>query len=153
MLLRSLFACLFLLAGSTALANDEWTTRLDNDVRVAVTPTNQLLLGLARAPNEGTWGYLIIPIKAEQLEVLNKYRTDPLFPYIAVAVSVDKYYRNAQGHILANKLLVKADLDVRQWEGLKKGKRLVVSLPDGSEYKETLKGSNAALAEVEKYFK
>src|SRR5690606_18805236 len=110
-------------------------------------------LRLAATPNEGTWGHLVIPIQAEQLEELNKHRKDKLFPYISVAVEVDKYFRTAQGHILSDKLVIKTDLDVRQWEGLKKGQKLVVRLPDRTEYRETLRGSAAALRNLEKNYR
>lgn len=153
MFLRSLLVACLLLLGLPALAADEWTTRWDEGDLVAVTPAHGLELRLAATPNEGTWGHLIIPIRAEQLDELNKHRKDKLFPYIDVAVEVDKYYRNAQGHILANKLVIKTDLDVRQWEGLKKGKSLIVRLPDRSEFKETLRGSGAALRKVEKRYR
>ena len=153
MFLRSLLAALLLSLGMPALAAGEWTNRWDQGDLIAVTPAHQMQLRLAAVPNEGTWGHLLIPIKAEQLDELNKHRKDKLFPYIEVAVEVDKYYRTAQGHILADQLVVKTDLDVRQWEGLKKGKKLVVRLPDGSEFKEPLNGSGSALAQVEKRYR
>lgn len=153
MYLRSLIASLLLLVCLPSLAAGEWLTRWDEGDLVAVTPANKLELRLAAMPNENTWGHLIIPIRAEQLDELNKHRKDKLFPYITVAVEVDKYYRNAQGHILSDELIIKTDLDVRQWEGLKKGKRLVVRLPDGSEFKETLRGSGAALRKVEQRYR
>lgn len=153
MFLRSLFTALLLTLAAPAFAAGEWTNRWDNGDMVAVTPNYQLEIRIAQTPNEGTWGHLVIPIKAEQLDELNKHRKDKLFPYIDVAVEVDKYYRNAQGHILADELVIKTDLDVRQWEGLKKGSRLVIRLPDRTEYRETLRGSGAALRKVEKRYR
>lgn len=149
MFLRSLLAAFLLCLGMPVLAAGEWITRWDQGDLVAVTPAHKLELRLAATPNDSTWGHLLIPIKAEQLDELNKHRKDKLFPYIDVAVEVDKYYRTAQGHILADQLVVKTDLDVRQWEGLKKGKKLVVRLPDRTEFSETLRGSGAALRKVE----
>ncbi len=153
MLLRALLTLLLLLPGIPAQAAGQWTNHLNNGDLVAVTPAYSLELRLAKTPNEATWGHLVIPIKAEQLDALNKHRKDKLFPYIDVAVEVDKYYRTAQGHILTDELYIKTDLDVRQWEGLKKGNRLVVRLPDGTEYRETLRGSGAALRKVEKRYR
>lgn len=152
MYLRALSAFLWLLITAPALADGTWTNRWDAGDLMAVTPVHQMQLRLATMPNEGTWGHLLIPVKADQLDELNKHRKDKLFPYIEVAVEVDKYYRTALGHTLADKRVVKTDLDVRQWEGLKKGRQLVVRLPDGTEYKEPLTGSRAALAEVEKRY-
>ena len=151
--LRSLAVMLMVFLVSPVFAASQWITRWDNGDLVAVTPGYQLQLRLAKSPNESTWGQLVIPIKAEQLDALNKHRKDKLFPYIDVAVEVDKYYRSAQGHILSDELIIKTDLDVRQWEGLKKGNRLVVRLPDGTEFRETLRGSGAALRKVEKRYR
>lgn len=153
MTLRSLIVSLLLILAIPAWAAPEWSTRWDNGDLLAVTPSHNLQLRLAAHPNESTWGTMEIPIRAEQLEALNKHRKDKLFPYIDVAVEVDKYYRTAQGHILQSRLIIKTDLDVRQWEGLKKGSRLSVRLPDGTEFKETLRGSGAALRAVEKRYR
>lgn len=152
MLLRSLIASLLLLLALPSLAA-EWRNRTQDGERVAVTPAHGLELRLAATPNQNTWGHLLIPIQAEQLEELNKHRKDKLFPYIDVAVEVDKYYRTAQGHILTDQLIIKTDLDVRQWEGLKKGNRLIVRLPDRTEYRETLRGSANALRNIEKGYR
>ena len=153
MRIRSLVFVLAMLSGWPALAAEQWTNRWDEGDLLAITPTYHLELRLKQTPNESEWGQLDIPIKAEQLDALNKHRKDPLFPYISVDVEVDKYYRTAQGHIMTDELIVKTDLDVRQWEGLKKGHHLIVRLPDGTEFKETLRGSGAALRKVEKRYR
>lgn len=153
MILRSLLMTVLLALIPAAWADSAWSTRWDNGDLVAVTPAHGLEIRLAAHPNQSTWGTLQIPFKAEQLDELNKHRKDKLFPYIDVAVEVDKYFRTAQGHILKDQLIIKTDLDVRQWEGLKKGNRLVVRLPDGTEFKEPLRGSGKALGAVEKRYR
>lgn len=153
MILRSLLMTVLLALAPSAWAETAWSTRWDNGDLIAVTPVHALEIRLAAHPNQSTWGTLQIPFKAEQLDELNKYRKDKLFPYIDVAVEVDKYFRTAQGHILKDKLIIKTDLDVRQWEGLKKGNRLVVRLPDGTEFNEPLRGSGKALGDVEKRYR
>lgn len=149
---RPLISLVFMFACVGALAAGAWTTRWDKGDLLAVTPNHQMILRMDVRPGQAVWGRLIIPIKAEQLTELNKHRKVPEFPYIEVAIEVDRYYRTAQGHIFEKELYVSSELDVRQWEGLKKGKRLIVRLPDGSEYKEPLAGSGGALQEVEKRY-
>lgn len=147
-----LFSLLLLLVSAPLLAAGAWSTRWDNGDLLAITPNHQMVLRMDLKPGQAVWGRLIIPIKAEQLTELNKHRKVPEFPYIDVAIEVDRYYRTAQGHIFDKELYVSIELDVRQWEGLKKGSRLVIRLPDGTEYKEALAGSGQALQEVEKRY-
>ncbi len=147
-----LFSLLLLLVSAPLLAAGAWSTRWDNGDLLAITPNHQMVLRMDLKPGQAVWGRLIIPIKAEQLTELNKHRKVPEFPYIDVAIEVDRYYRTAQGHIFEKELYVSTELDVRQWEGLKKGSRLVIRLPDGTEYKEALAGSGQALQEVEKRY-
>lgn len=153
MRLRPLIAVVLLLASATAIAASGWINRVENGTMMAITPNHQLILRMDLKPNQSTWGELLIPLQPEQVAELNRHRKDKLFPYIEVAIEVDRYYRTAQGHIFGNELYVKTTLDVRQWEGLKKGKRLIVRLPDGSEYKESLSGSGKALREVERHYR
>lgn len=150
--LRLLPAWCALLFSPVLLAGGVWTNRWDQGDLLAVTPDHQLIVRMDVKPSMAVWGTLIIPIKAEQIPELNKHRKVPEFPYIDVAVEVDGYYRTAQGHIYEKELYVSTDLDVRQWEGMKRGRRLIIRLPEGSEFREALNGSENALRQVEKRY-
>ncbi|MFZ5603064.1 MAG: hypothetical protein ACOY7J_11485 [Pseudomonadota bacterium] len=149
---RTLILPAFLLVSATALAAGAWTTRWEHGDLMAITPTHKMVLRMDLKPSQAVWGELLVPIKPEQVQELNKHRKVKEFPYIDVAVEVDGYYRTAQGHIFEEELYVSTELDVRQWEGLKKGTKLIIRLPDGTEYKEALTGSGSALQEVEKRY-
>lgn len=131
-------------------ASDTWSNiETANDV-IAVTPQHRFHIYLAERPMEAVWGKLDIPISEELLPELHKHRKSPNFPFINVAVEVDSYYRVMQGRIYDDDLKVEVDLDLRQWDGLKKGNRLKIGLPDGTEYEESLKGSGNALRNIER---
>ena len=117
---------------------------------MALTPKYRLHIYMVDKPTEPIWGKLDIPITNEQLPELNKHLKSPNFPFINVAIEVDKYYRVMQGRIYKDELLVSVDLDLRQWDGLKKGDQLEIMLPDGTSLKENLRGSGAALRKIER---
>ncbi|MAR92883.1 MAG: hypothetical protein SV765_16115 [Pseudomonadota bacterium] len=146
---RVWLATLLLLAG-VAQAADSWTNRKQNGDLVALTPQYQLQVKQSPRPTEMLWGVIEVPVTPEQLPELHKHRKSPNFPFINVGVEVDKYYRTAQGHIKDDELLVEVDIDRRHWDGLKQGDRLVISLPDGTVLKESLRGSGAALRSIER---
>ncbi|HVL01362.1 MAG TPA: hypothetical protein VM553_16210 [Dongiaceae bacterium] len=150
--LRSLLLPALALVSTLAVAAGTWTTRWEHGDLMAITPNHKMVLRMDLRPSQAVWGELLVPIKAEQVQALNKFRKVPEFPYIEVAVEVDGYHRSAQGHIFVDELYVSTELDVRQWEGMKKGSKLIVRLPDGTEYKEPLNGSGHALQEVEKRY-
>ncbi|MGB3621559.1 hypothetical protein FT643_00790 [Ketobacter sp. MCCC 1A13808] len=133
-----------------SLAGDSWTNAIVKGEPIAVTPKYRLHIYMAKHPTEPVWGKLDIPIKAEQLPELNNHLKSPNFPFIDVAIEVDKYYRVMQGRIYKDELIVSVDLDLRQWDGLKKGDELEIVLPGGTEFKESLRGSGTALRKIER---
>tara|TARA_Y100000589_G_scaffold287797_1_gene288800 strand:+ start:392 stop:886 length:495 start_codon:yes stop_codon:yes gene_type:complete len=128
-----------LLAASTSQAADSWTNQTINGTLMAITPTYKLQVYQLANPSESVWGRINIPISAEQLPELHKHRKSPNFPFIDVAVEVDKYYRTAQGHIHDDTKLITVEIDRRHWDGLKQGNHLIIRLPDNTELKESLK--------------
>ena len=135
---------------SNTAAADSWTNSTLNGKAIAITPNYQLHIYMEAKPTEPVWGKLDIPITSEQLPELNKHLKSPNFPFINVAIEVDKYYRVMQGRIFKDQLQVSVDLDLRQWDGLKKGDQLEIMLPDGTNLKESLRGSGAALRKIER---
>ncbi len=134
---------------SLSWAQGTWTLRNSDGVNVAITPSYQLEVRIMPRPNETVWGKIEIPIKEEQLPELHKHRKSPNFPFIDVGIEIDRYYRTAQGRIYDDRLMVSVELDLRQWEAMKKGNRLLISLPDGTEMKESLRGSLKVLRQAE----
>ena len=134
---------------SSVVAQESWILQKQKGTNIAITPKHQLQIRMMERPNEAVWGRLDIPVKAAQLPELHKHRKTPHFPFVDVAIEVDRYYRTAQGHIHDDDLMVTVELDLRQWEGLKKGNHLIIGLPDGSQLKESLKGSLGVLRKAE----
>ena len=141
--------CMMLSTANHSVASENWVLRKNNGGYIAVTPIHRLKIQMVERPNESVWGQLDIPVKPSQLPELHKHRKSPHFPFIDVAIEVDRYYRTAQGHIHDDELVITVELDLRQWEGLKKGNRLIIGLPDGTTIKESLKGSLYVLRKAE----
>jgi len=131
------------------MAAGHWTTHRDHGDLMAVAPDHHISLRLSHKSDQAVWGYLTVPITADQLASLNKYRTDPLFPFIRVTVAVDDDNRTAQAKIDQDGMVVEAELDVQHWEELKKGRHLQIRFPDGTHYDESLQGSGTALRALE----
>lgn len=149
--LKSVFISLILLVlPGLAQAADSWSNQTINGMLMAITPTYKLQVYQEARPNESVWGKINIPISEDQLPELHKHRKSPNFPFIDVAVDVDKYYRTAQGHIHDDQHVITLEIDRRQWDGLKEGSHLIIRLPDGTEMKETLRGSGSALRAIER---
>lgn len=146
----SLVLSTILLLSNPSFAAEIWTNSTKEGRPSAVTPKYQLRIYMADKPTEPVWGKLDIPITEDQVPELNKHLKSPNFPFINVAVEVDKYYRVMQGRIYKDELLVSVDLDLRQWDGMKKGDKLEIMLPDGTSLFETLRGSGAALRKIER---
>lgn len=147
---KYLMPLLLLVAAGISQAADSWTNQTVNGSLIAVTPTYKLQVYQIERPTETIWGKIAIPVTEEQLPELHKHHKSPNFPFIDVGVDVDKYYRTAQGHILDNKKMITVEIDRRHWDGLKNGSKLVITLPDGTEIKESLRGSGAALRAIER---
>ncbi len=145
-----LLIALSIFLSTLAQASDRWETRTFNDQPTAVTPHQQLQVYMPKKFNQYRWGILVIPIQEEQLPALHKHRKSPNFPFIDVGLDVDGYYVTAQGHIHDEDHLLTVELTQQQWDGLKKGSKLIVELPDGTSYSETLRGSSAALKQLER---
>ena len=146
---QTLITLLVLAFSTSSFGADKWTLKHVNGVNIAVTPMYNLEVQMLDRPQEAIWGKLEIPITPEQLPELHKHRKSPNFPFINVGIEVDRYYRTAQGHIHDDRLRVTVEVDLRQWEGMKKGNHLIISLPDGTEMKESLRGSLKVLREAE----
>lgn len=146
---QTLITLLLLAFSSSGFGADKWTLKTVNGVNIAVTPKYALEVQMLERPQEAIWGKLEIPVTEEQLPELHKHRKSPNFPFINVGIEVDRYYRTALGHIHDDRLMVTVDVDLRQWEGMKKGNLLIISLPDGTEMKESLKGSLKVLRQAE----
>ena len=149
-MLRSLIAILFVLTTPLAMAAGQWSTHWDHGDLMAIAPDHHLSLRLSHKSDQAVWGYLTVPITADQLASLNKYRTDPLFPFIRVTVAVDDDNRTAQAKIDQDSMVVQAELDVQHWEELKKGRHLQIRFPDGSHVDESLQGSGNAIRALER---
>lgn len=151
MLTRPTLMALLLLVTSTLVqASGNWTNETLDGTLMAITPLYKLQVYQIERANEAVWGKINIPVQADQLPELHKHRKSPNFPFIDVGVEVDKYYRTAQGHIHDDRNLVTVEIDRRHWDGLKKGSQLIISLPDGTQLKESLRGSGAALRTIER---
>ena len=145
-----LIPLILLVCSAVSLAADTWINQTIDGTLMAITPTYKLQVYQIERANEAVWGKINIPVSVDQLPELHKHRKTPNFPFIDVGVEVDKYYRTAQGHIHDDQSLVTVEIDRRHWEGLKKGSHLIIRLPDGSELKESLRGSGAALRAIER---
>ena len=146
-----LLLTVLLLGSSTwTQAADSWANQTIDGKLMAITPIFKLQVYQLDRPSESIWGKINIPVLPEQLPELHKHRKSPNFPFIDVGVDVDKYYRTAQGHIHDDENLITVEIDQRQWDGLKKGSHLIIRLPDGTEMKESLRGSGKALRTMER---
>lgn len=148
--LLSLLVLLITFSTSVSAANS-WQLRSVDGQNIAVTPTHNMYLKMIK-PNKGLWGRLYINMSAEKVKGLNKYRLDKYFPFITVGIEVDGYTRNTNARLDESNGFVRLDIDGRMWEGLKKGKKFIIYLPDGNNYEETLRGSSKALRQLEKRF-
>lgn len=149
--LPNILVLTFLLATLTAPAHAaSWRLSTEGDAPVAISPISNMILKM-RKPKEGIWGKLYINLNNEQVEALKEYRLDKYFAFISVGVEIDGYVRNTNAKVVEMKKFVRIDIDQRMWNDLKKGSRLIIYLPDGSTYKETLRGSSKALRALEKH--
>jgi hypothetical protein len=133
----------------TALAAS-WRVSDQNGTPVAVTPKHNMMLKMIK-PKKDIWGKLYISLSDEQVASLRKHRIDKYFAFITVGVEVDRYTRNTNAKVEETKKFVRIDIDQRMWEGIKDGAKLNIYLPDGTTYKETLRGSSKALQRLERH--
>lgn len=145
-----LMPLMLLLSSTLTHAADRWVNQTINSTLVAITPAHQLQVFMVERPTETIWAKINIPVNEDQLPELHKHRKSPNFPFIEVGVDVDGYYRTAQGHIHDEQNLITVEIDQRHWDGLKKGNKLILSLPDGTELGESLRGSGAVLRSIER---
>ncbi|MDX1694100.1 MAG: hypothetical protein R3208_10060 [Ketobacteraceae bacterium] len=127
-----------------------WQVSEQEGVPVAVTPKHNMMLKMIKPKND-IWGKLYISLSDEQVASLRQHRIDKYFSFISVGVEVDRYTRNMNAKVEESKNFVRVDIDQRMWQGIKNGSRLNVYLPDGTTYKETLRGSSRALQKLEKH--
>ena len=127
-----------------------WRISEQDGEPIAITPRHNMMLKLIK-PNNGIWGKLYVSLSDEQVTALKNFRLDKYFAFISVGVEVDGYTRDTNAKVEEAQKFVRIDIDRRMWEGIKKGNKFNVYLPDGSTYKETLIGSSNALKKLEKH--
>lgn len=127
-----------------------WRTSVQDGVPIAITPRQGMILKMIK-PSNDLWGKLYISLTDEQVTALRKHRLDKYFAFISVGLEVDGYTRNTNAKVEETEKFVRIDIDQRMWEGIKRGTKFNVYLPDGSTYKETLRGSSKALRQMEKH--
>ena len=129
-------------------APDQWQVSIEDGKGIAVTPKHRLMLKM-QMPKNGLWGKLYVNLNDDQITALKKHRLDKYFSFISVGLEIDGYTRDANAKVEEEAKFVRIDIDQRMWEGLKKGNKLKVMLPDGSTYSERLRGSAKALRKLE----
>ncbi len=134
-----------------AQAGNAWQVSTTDGSSVAISPTQNMIIKM-RKPSSGLWGMLYVSIDDTQIKNLQKHRLDQYFSFISVGLDVDGYTRNANAKIVKSQNFLRIDIDQRMWDGFKKGDELTVMLPEGSTYKETLRGSSSALKKLEVQF-
>lgn len=145
-----LMPLMLLISSALTQAADRWVSQTINGDLLAITPAYQLQVYMVERPTETIWAKINIPVNEDQLPELHKHRKSPNFPFVDVGVDVDGYYRTAQGHIHDEQKLITVEIDQRHWDGLKKGNKLILSLPDGTKLEEPLRGSGAVLRSIER---
>ena len=139
-----------MLLHSPAASAASWEISDQDGTPVAITPKHNMILKMIK-PRDGIWGKLYVSLTDDQVEALKNYRLDKYFSFISVGVEVDGYTRDSNAKVEESKNFVRIDIDQRLWEGIKKGSKFNVYLPDGSTYKETLRGSSKALRRLEQH--
>lgn len=136
-----------ILTGSAQAAS--WSISQKDGSAIAITPNHQMMLKMQK-PRDGIWGKLYINLSQDQVNALKQYRLDKYFAFISVGIEVDGYTRDANAKVVESQNFVRIEIDQRMWESLKKGSKFVVTLPDGSTFKETLRGSSRAIQTLER---
>lgn len=130
-------------------ASGKWQQGIMGGKAVAIAPSKQVTLQIIK-PKDGIWGHFIIPLTPEHTEKLKKHRINPHYSFIPTYITIDKIERRSTGKVNQYQHYISIDVDRRQWNGLKKGKSLQIELPDGTVYKETLRGSFNVMKKVER---
>ena len=133
----------------SAHAGGKWQQGAMDGKAVAISPSKKVTLQIIK-PKDGIWGHFIIPLTPEHTEKLKKHRINPHYSFIPTYITIDKIERRSTGKVNQYQHYISIDVDRRQWNGLKKGKSLQIELPDGTAYKETLKGSFKVMKKVER---
>jgi len=133
----------------SAQAAGGWKQGIMDGKAVAISPSKKVTLKIIK-PKDGIWGHFIIPLTPEHTEKLKKHRINPHYSFIPAYITIDKIERRSTGKVNQYQHYISIDVDRRQWYGLKKGETLQIELPDGTVYKETLKGSFKVMKKVER---
>ena len=133
----------------SAHAGGKWQQGSMNGKAVAISPSKKVTLQIIK-PKAGIWGHFIIPLTPEHTEKLKKHRINPHYSFIPTYITIDEIERRSTGKVDQYQHYISIDVDQRQWNGLKKGNSLQIELPDGTQYKETLKGSFKIMKKVER---
>ena len=138
-----------ILLGASAHAAGSWKQGLMDGKAVAISPSKKVSLQIIK-PKDGIWGHFIIPLTPKHTEKLKKHRINPHYSFIPTYITIDKIERRSTGKVNQYQHYISIDVDRRQWNGLKKGSSLQIELPDGTLYKESLKGSYRVMKKVER---
>ncbi len=138
-----------ILLSFSAHAAGKWQEGAMDGKAVAISPSKRVTLQIIK-PKDGIWGHFIIPLTPEHSEKLKKHRINPHYSFIPTYISIDKIERRSTGKVDQYQHYISIDVDRRQWSGLKKGTSLQIELPDGTQYKETLRGSFKVMKKVER---
>lgn len=127
-----------------------WTLTTRDNVAVAASQNGRMALAAATPRREGIWGTLTLPISPKQVEPLRAHRYDKYFAIIPVLIDIDGFQRQANAKVNESDHRIAVEIDLTSWDDIKRGKTIVVTLPDGKSYKESLTGSRDALRGLEK---
>ncbi len=144
---RSLLFLMLLVASPLTQASS-WKIEPPLENLAARSPNNTILLKMQK-PKEGIWGFFYVPTTIEQTEALKKHRIDKYFSYINGIIEIDGYQHLAIAKVDEHNLFIRIQIEKDAWEHLKEGKSLILRLPDGTELKDTLKGSHKVLSRLE----
>lgn len=127
-----------------------WSLTMRENVTVAASQNGRMALAAANPRREGIWGTLTLPISPKQVEPLRAHRYDKYFAIVPVLIDIDGFQRQANAKVNESAHSIAVEIDLTSWDDIKRGKTIVVTLPDGKIYKESLTGSRDALRGLEK---
>ncbi len=127
-----------------------WSLTVRENVTVAASRSGRMELAAATPRREGIWGTLTLPITDKQVEPLRAHRYDKYFAIVPVLIDIDGFQRQANAKVNETGRSIAVEIDLTSWDDIKRGKSIVITLPDGKAYKESLSGSRDALRGLEK---
>ncbi len=149
-LVLRLFLVIAVFLSAAATHASAWTIKVRDSGPVASSADGRMELAAAHPRREGIWGTLTLPIKEAQVEALRAHRYDKYFAIIPVLVDIDGFQRQANAKINEPGRKVAVEIDFTSWDDIKRGNTILITLPDGKTYKQSLSGSREALRSLEK---